>query len=631
MTQTFSSSSSAGDAREPDNQSSSEIRADIDQTRASVGEKIDQLQARLDPNRLKVQAQETVQEMLNDTASSMTEYVRSHKDQMVTSLADSARRNPLPTALVGLGLGWLILESMAGDMPQQPSRWQERSQPGRRDDRSFRGFEGSSGRSYVSQGRGQYMEEDYPVDYEESADWGRSSYPAGYEGQSSTQRSGASSSGSLSSGPSSFGSSTGGSSTGSSGREYNQQYNNQQYNREYGQESNRQYAQGSQQGSREEYGNGHQSGNPIAKATNAVKDSMGGVTERLSGAVEDIKDRLSGTVGDVTDRLSGTVGDVKDQMSGTLEDVRGRVGGSMQDMRQQAAEMSRQGQRSYNRAGQQMDEWQRQARYQGQQRGQQVINNLEDNPLIYGAVALAAGAALALLLPQTRVENRAFGEMRDQVMTKGQDVFDTAREHAQQVVEEIRPELEEKARQIVSDVTETGKQAVRDAADELKPVVDKAVSRTKDEARNVVQEAGVNPDQLTGQSSGGQSMSGQTSSGQSMSGQSSGGQSTSGQSAKSPSANATNTGTASMGAGASTSTAKAGSQAKPVLNRDTLAGQWKQVQGEVKKKWGQLTDDDMMQIEGNYDKLVGSIQTRYGYNRERIEREVNDFFESQKS
>src|SRR5688572_5457345 len=102
------------DKESTEGQSSSEIRADIDQTRASVGEKIDQLQARLDPNRLKQQAQETVQEMLSDTANSMTDYVRTHKDEMVHSFTDAARRNPLPTALVGLGVGWLILESLAG-------------------------------------------------------------------------------------------------------------------------------------------------------------------------------------------------------------------------------------------------------------------------------------------------------------------------------------------------------------------------------------------------------------------------------------------------------------------------------------------------------------------------------------
>ncbi len=126
MTQNVHPGSVSNDRHE-DHQSSSEIRADIDQTRASVGNKIDQLQARLDPNRLKEQAQESVQEMLSDTANSVTDYVRTHKDEMLSSLGDSARRNPLPTALIGLGVGWLILESMGGnkrDDRRNNERWE---------------------------------------------------------------------------------------------------------------------------------------------------------------------------------------------------------------------------------------------------------------------------------------------------------------------------------------------------------------------------------------------------------------------------------------------------------------------------------------------------------------------------
>ena len=64
------------------------------------------------------------------------------------------------------------------------------------------------------------------------------------------------------------------------------------------------------------------------------------------------------------------------------------------------------------------------------------------------------------------------------------------------------------------------------------------------------------------------------------------------------------------------------------MNTDTLAGQWKKLKGAAKKKWAQLTDDDLMRAEGDYDRLVGSIQERYGYARERAEQEVNDWLES---
>jgi uncharacterized protein YjbJ (UPF0337 family) len=62
------------------------------------------------------------------------------------------------------------------------------------------------------------------------------------------------------------------------------------------------------------------------------------------------------------------------------------------------------------------------------------------------------------------------------------------------------------------------------------------------------------------------------------------------------------------------------------MNSDTLAGQWKQLKGSAKVKWGRLTDDDLTRAEGNYDKLVGAIQERYGYARERAEEEVREWY-----
>ena len=63
------------------------------------------------------------------------------------------------------------------------------------------------------------------------------------------------------------------------------------------------------------------------------------------------------------------------------------------------------------------------------------------------------------------------------------------------------------------------------------------------------------------------------------------------------------------------------------MNRDTLNGQWKQLQGDIKRRWGKLTDDELTQISGNFDKLVGKIQERYGYQREQAEREINEFLD----
>ncbi len=64
------------------------------------------------------------------------------------------------------------------------------------------------------------------------------------------------------------------------------------------------------------------------------------------------------------------------------------------------------------------------------------------------------------------------------------------------------------------------------------------------------------------------------------------------------------------------------------MNKDTLEGQWKQMSGKVKEKWGDLTDDDLTKINGNADQLAGKIQERYGRTREEAEREVNDFWDA---
>jgi len=61
------------------------------------------------------------------------------------------------------------------------------------------------------------------------------------------------------------------------------------------------------------------------------------------------------------------------------------------------------------------------------------------------------------------------------------------------------------------------------------------------------------------------------------------------------------------------------------MNADTLKGQWHQIKGEVKTQWGKLTDSDLDQIAGQSEKLIGVIQERYGYARDRAEREVRDF------
>ena len=61
------------------------------------------------------------------------------------------------------------------------------------------------------------------------------------------------------------------------------------------------------------------------------------------------------------------------------------------------------------------------------------------------------------------------------------------------------------------------------------------------------------------------------------------------------------------------------------MNQDEFKGKWNQVKGSVKQQWGKLTDNDLAEIEGESDKLVGKIQERYGIAREEAKRRVDEW------
>ena len=61
------------------------------------------------------------------------------------------------------------------------------------------------------------------------------------------------------------------------------------------------------------------------------------------------------------------------------------------------------------------------------------------------------------------------------------------------------------------------------------------------------------------------------------------------------------------------------------MNWDQVEGKWKQYKGNVREKWGKLTDSDMEVIRGQRDQLVGAIQERYGIAKEAAQKQVDEF------
>jgi uncharacterized protein YjbJ (UPF0337 family) len=61
------------------------------------------------------------------------------------------------------------------------------------------------------------------------------------------------------------------------------------------------------------------------------------------------------------------------------------------------------------------------------------------------------------------------------------------------------------------------------------------------------------------------------------------------------------------------------------MNSDRIKGNWKQLTGKIKAQWGDLTNDDLQQAEGNSEYLAGRIQERYGIAKDEARRQVDEF------
>ena len=62
------------------------------------------------------------------------------------------------------------------------------------------------------------------------------------------------------------------------------------------------------------------------------------------------------------------------------------------------------------------------------------------------------------------------------------------------------------------------------------------------------------------------------------------------------------------------------------MNTAQFKGGWKEFKGELKKKWGEITDDDLLEAEGDYDKFLGIVQKRYGNKKDEVSRWADDWY-----
>jgi uncharacterized protein YjbJ (UPF0337 family) len=64
------------------------------------------------------------------------------------------------------------------------------------------------------------------------------------------------------------------------------------------------------------------------------------------------------------------------------------------------------------------------------------------------------------------------------------------------------------------------------------------------------------------------------------------------------------------------------------MNHDTIEGNWKQLVGKAREKWGELTDDELQRAKGNREQMIGLVQERYGRTKDEATREVDSWMSS---
>ena len=66
------------------------------------------------------------------------------------------------------------------------------------------------------------------------------------------------------------------------------------------------------------------------------------------------------------------------------------------------------------------------------------------------------------------------------------------------------------------------------------------------------------------------------------------------------------------------------------MNWDQVEGNWKQMAGAVKEKWGKLTDDDITVAQGRVEAFAGRLQERYGITKEEAQKQMDEFIKNHK-
>lgn len=166
-----------------------------------------------------------------------------------------------------------------------------------------------------------------------------------------------------------------------------------------------------------------------SRGGDTLGDTIGDTAGRAGEKVGDIADQVGTTVG----RAGEKVGDMAGQVGSTVGDVAGQVGQTAGDVAGNVRDT--------------VGDFAGGVQHQARRLPSQVERLLNESPLAVGAAAIALGATVGLLVPETEQEHKLMGATRDNFMGKAQNVAEDAMGKAQTVAEDAMDKVKQVAEQ----------------------------------------------------------------------------------------------------------------------------------------------------------------------------------------
>ncbi|WP_069298611.1 DUF3618 domain-containing protein [Neptunicoccus sediminis] len=230
-----------------------------------------------------------------------------------------------------------------------------------------------------------------------------------------------------------------------------------------------------------------------------ARDRVADAKDQVAGSVADAKDQVSGSVSHGADKLRDSAGNLRDKVSSAAasgksavasgaSNVQDRLSAARNRIAEGTENLTEEGRKRVIEAREKAIEMRRAATQRASEGADAAVDFYDRQPLVVGALALAVGAALGGALPRTRTEDKYVGQHSDKMFEEAERIFHEEKEKATRVAKSVQEEVKDIASETKSDLDSGApgdKSAVEAVGDTAKSaatrVADKAKSKAKEE------------------------------------------------------------------------------------------------------------------------------------------------------